>query len=199
MTRPSSAPAAGSPAPWRQQLARLNRQTRAWWAERTSRERLLLRAAALAVGLALAWAAGLKPALRDIEQVRERLPRLRADAAQVDALILEAQALAHRRSGRLDADELAEALGAGLRRAGLEASATLNEISGPESGSPRQWEILLSGADAERAMEWLSGLPYLLRLRVHAVELRRASMDGRDRPGHVSGRIVVGPPAEGSP
>lgn len=182
---------------WRQQLARLRKQAHAWWAERTSRERFLLSAGALAVGIALIWTIGLKPALRDIEQARERLPRLHADAAQVDALILETQALTHRRSGQLEAGTLTEALDASLRRAGLESTSALSEVSSPED-SARQWEVILDNADAQRSMEWLSGLPYLLRLRIQSLDLRRASIEGRDRPGHVSGRVLIGQP-EGTP
>src|SRR3546814_12014539 len=58
---------------------------------------------------ALVWLLGLKPALNTIEQSREQLPRLHADAAQVDALILEAQALQRGQTGKIDATDILQA------------------------------------------------------------------------------------------
>jgi general secretion pathway protein M len=184
---------------WRHQLIEIRRRGLAGWAERTSRERLLLSGSAIVVGLALVWSLGLQPALATIAQSREQLPRLHADAAQVEALIIEARALRHRQSGKLDAAGLAEALGASLQRAGLASSSTMTEMNVPRNDATRQWEVVLDNADAERVMEWLASLPHLLRLHAQAVELNRASIDGRDRPGYVTGRIVVGQPAEPTP
>jgi general secretion pathway protein M len=167
--------------------------------ERTARERALLRIGAVVAIAALVWMHGLRPALNTIAQSRELLPRLHADAAQVDALILEAQSLQRRQSGTIDGNELSQALHASLRRAGLEEAVTLSE-TGPSSGSaPRQWEITLSNASAAPVLEWLASLPYLLQLRIQTVELARATVDGRDTPGHVSGRIAVHQPAKSNP
>lgn len=178
-------------AVWRQQLDALKLQAAAWWNERTSQERMLLRAGAIVVAVALVWSLGLRPALNSIAQSRELLPRLYANAAQVDALILEAQALQGRQSGKINTASLPEALRASLQRAGLEDSATLKEVPASKSGSSQQWEIALLNANAERTMQWLAGLPYLLQLQTQTVELQRTNIDGRDRPGHVSGRIVI--------
>lgn len=199
MTTRPNAQAQARGTSWRQQLAGTQKHAQRWWAERTPRERLLLSLGALVAGLALIWTAGLQPALRDIEQARQQLPRLHADAAQVDALILESQALTHRRSGQINAGALTDALDASLRRAGLEASSTSRETGATGPDPARQWEITLSNADAQRSMEWLSGLPYLLRLHIDSLELRRASIDGRDRPGHVSGRVIVSLPVKALP
>lgn len=181
---------------WRQQLDALKQQYVSWWKERTSQEQTLLRITAVLILVALIWTLGLQPALRTIAQSRELLPRLHAQAAQVDALILESQALQRRQSGKIEAADLSEALRIGLRRAGLEeASATLNETRPAAGDKARHWEITLFNANAARVMEWLAGLPYLLQLETQAVDLARANVDGRDRPGHVSGRIVVRQPA----
>jgi general secretion pathway protein M len=194
--QPSESPHA---AVWRQHFDTLTQQAAAWWDERTSQERILLRAGAIVIALALIWTLGLRPALHSIAQSRELLPRLYANAAQVDALILEAQALQGRQSGKIDAASLPEALRASLQRAGLEDSATLNETPASKGGPSSQWEIALANANAERTMQWLAGLPYLLQLQTQAVELERSNIDGRDRPGHVSGRIVVHLPAKAAP
>lgn len=196
--RPQS-PQSTQAAIWRQQLNTLKLQAAAWWNERTQQERTLLRAGSIVVAMALVWTLGLKPALDSIAQSRELLPRLHANAAQVDALVLEAQALQRMQSGKIDAASLSQALRTSLQRSGLEDSSTLNEIRVSGGDSSQQWEITLLDASAERVMQWLAGLPYLLQLQTQTVELARANIDGRDRPGRVSGRIVVHQPAKPAP
>jgi general secretion pathway protein M len=184
-------------APWRQQFDLLKRAADTWWLQRTSQERRLLCLCAVVVVTALAWTLGLRPALNTIEQSRELLPRLRAQTAQVDTLILEARSLQRSQSGKIDPANLPQALRASLRRAGLEETATLSQTGQPSNNSPRQWEITMHNANATRLMEWLAGLPYLLQVQTQVVELKRASIDGRDRPGHVSGRVIVQLPEQG--
>lgn len=186
-------------AVWRQQLDALRQQAGAWWKERTPRERLLLQAGSALLIVFLVWAQGLRPALDTIAQSRELLPHLRAQAAQADALILEAQDLQRVKTGQLQPAELAQALRASLRRAGLEESSTLSETREAANDASPQWEIALVNANAGRAMQWLAGLPKQLRLQTESVDLVRANVDGRDRPGHVSGRIVVRQPAKQAP
>ncbi|MFA5490340.1 MAG: type II secretion system protein GspM [Candidimonas sp.] len=180
----------------RDQLNSFKRQAGAWWTQRSGRERLLLLACSAVIIVSLAWMLILRPALDTIAQSRELLPRLHAEAAQVQALIQETQALQRNQSGRIDPVELPRTLRASLRRAGLEASATLSETAGLAAGdgTTRQWEFTLHNANALQVMEWLSGLPHLAQLRTTMVELVRATVDGRDRPGHVSGRILVQQP-----
>jgi len=187
-------------AVWRRQADELKLRMLAWWKERSARERRLLAAGAAVIGAALIWTQVLQPALDTIALSRELLPRLRAQAAQVDALILEARALQRGQSARIDPAELSEALRAGLRRAGLEASAALSEISeANHDKAAGQWEVALHDANATRVMEWLAGLPHLGPLHARIVDLKRANIDGRDRPGHVSGRIVLQAAARQTP
>ncbi len=185
-----------SPAVWRRQLATLEQQARAWWKARSAQERRLLRLCAIVVAAALAWVLGLQPALKTIAESRDQLPRLHADAAQVHAYILEAQALQRSPTGKIDGTDLTQALRASLRRAGLDDAFSLSETGG---AAARQWEVSLFNANAARVMEWLAGLPYLLQLQTATVELARANVEGRDRPGHVSGRIIVRQPAKDQP
>lgn len=199
MNAPNHPPESSEAAVWRQQIDALRQQAVAWWGERTPQERMLLRVGAVVVVVVLVWAQGLQPALNTIAQSRELLPRLHADAAQVDALILEAQTLRRSQSGKIDAAGLSQALRDSLQRSGLKESATLSETRNSTGGSSRQWEIVLFNASAARVMEWLAGLPNLLQLQTLTVELARANVDGRDRPGHVSGRIVVHQPAQRAP
>jgi len=183
----------------RRRMAAARQQAHAWWRARTPRERVLSSVAAAAAVAALAWAQAIRPALQTIEQSREQLPRLYADAATVDALIAEAQALERSAPGRMDAASLPDALRASLRRAGLEASveiAAADAADSAQGGPARQWDIALRDADVARVMKWLAGLPYLLRVQTDSVELARAHADGRDRPGSVTGRVRVSLPGE---
>ena len=185
-------------AVWRQQRDTLRQQADAWWKERTAQERRLLKLGAAVIAAALVWTLGLQPALTTIAQSREQIPRLHADAARVDALILEAQGLQRSQTGAINAAELSGALSASLSRAGLDDGVRVNETVDVAGTALRQWEIDLFNANAERVMEWLADLPYLLQLRIYSVELVRANVDGRDRPGHVTGRVVVQLPSEGN-
>ena len=178
---------------WRRQFDAAERRAAAWWLERSRRERVLLRVGTLVLALALLWTLGLKPALDSISLSQERLPRLRAEAARIDALILEAQTLQRRQSGRVDPSALTPALQASLRRAGLEAAATLDTARIAADSAREAWEVSLSNASAAHVMEWLASLPHLLHLRITAVALSRSQIDGRDRPGQVSGHVFVQP------
>lgn len=180
-----------APLAVRSQIDSSRRQAAAWWAGRTPRERRLLSTGALFLALTLVWVAGLKPALDSIAHSQRLLPRLHTEAAQIDALVLEAQALQHRQSGRIEPAAIPQALQTTLRRAGLEASATVASSGATEDSLAAQWEIRVTDASAARLMEWLASLPSLLHLRVKTAELSRSQVDGRDRPGEVSGRIVL--------
>ena len=186
-------------AAWRRQLHIAQGQAGAWWAKHTPRERRLLRAGTVFIAVALLWTIGLKPALDSIALSNERLPHLRADAARVDALILESQALQRRQSGRIDASGLPQALQASLRRAGLETAAQVNDAPDATGPASPAWEISITDASAARVMEWLAGLPQLLHVQITAVDLARSRIDGRDRPGQVSGLVIVRLPKERAP
>src|SRR5690606_32266063 len=136
------------------------------------------------------WTIGIAPAVESIRQSKQRLPQLRADAAQIDAFILEAQTLQWRRAGRITSEEIAQGLEAGLRRSGLASTSTI----APSSDTASHWQISFNDAGAARVMQWLAELPATFHVRVVSVELTRSQTDGRDRPGHVSGRITLQPP-----
>jgi len=182
-----------------QQVLAVRQQAGAWWKERSQREQRLLQISAVLLGLALLWLIGLKPPLESIERAREQLPRLRAEAAEIDALILEAGALQRRQSGRSDAADLPQALQMSLRRAGLEDSVSFAGDATPLNPAAPVWEVSVHDASAARLMEWLADLPHLLHLQVTAVELSRSRIEGRDRPGQVSGRITLQQPQKVQP
>ena len=185
--------AASSPAcaGWRSQLDARRRQSAAWWAVRTPRERRMLTVGALFLALTLLWTLGLKPAIDSIARSQQQLPRLRADAAQIDTLVLEAQSLQRQGASRIDPATIPQALQTMLRRAGLEASVTVRPAKPSLNIMAAEWEVLVSDASAARLMEWLASLPSVLHVSVRTAKLSRSQVGGRDRPGQVSGHIIL--------
>lgn len=171
---------------------------RAWWSAKTPRERTLLGIAFTLLAVFVIWSFGVRPALDTIARSHDTLPRLRAEAIQIDAYILEARALERRRTGQIDPATLSDSLNEDLHRAGLGNHASSSATAIPSVGS-EGWEITLTDAPASAVFDWLAGLPYRLQLQVHSIDLHRSRIDGRDRPGHVSGHVVVLAPGERRP
>jgi general secretion pathway protein M len=175
---------------WRARLEPLARRSHAVWQQRTAREQRLLKGGALLLIAAVLWAASLRPALHKIQHAREQLPVLQAQASQLDAIILEAKALGRGRSGVLSAAETELALQASLRSMGLDG---VSVLSRPEGATTReaQWQFQFTNAPAGRIMEWMANLPFVAQLQTRQVDLARSNVDGRDRPGLLSGVIVL--------
>ncbi len=160
------------------------------WAARSQREKRLLIAMAVVLLAAILWTLALAPALRTIQRAQAGLPGLQARAAQLDAVIREAQALGQVRRGQLSAAEAGEALAASLRDAGLDAGLA---AQGPDvdSGAVAQWRIRFDDAPAAQVVEWLAGLPDIASLRVRQLDLGRSLVAGRERPGRLSGEVLL--------
>lgn len=178
------------PQAWRQRGAQLHSGALAWWVRHPRHERLLLAACAALVLVALLWLVVMRPAWHTLSEAREQLPLLRSELAQVQAVVREAQALQQGRSARIDASQVPAALAASLRRANLESSVQVT------ADGPRRWSAVVHDAPAARLMDWLAGLPFLVQTRTESVVLERTNIDGRDRPGSVTGRIVLAQDAE---
>ncbi|MCK2094559.1 type II secretion system protein GspM [Thauera aromatica] len=172
------------PVVWTQRADGLRQQFGNWWLQHPPHERRLMAIGAVVVGVALLWLVGIQPALRTLDEAREQLPRLRAETAQLQAIVHEARGLQRGRVGNIDLAQVPEALRASLRRAGLESASVFERGSG-------RWEIVVESASAASVMDWLAGMPLLLQLQTQALDLTRTNVDGRDRPGHVSGRITL--------
>jgi len=174
----------------RARLEPLAEQGRLAWKRRTRREQTLLRGGALLLAAALLWTIGLKPALERIDSARAQLPVLQAQASRLDAIILEARALDRGRSGAMSADETGQALQASLRSAGLDS---LSEFSRLTDTAPdeAQWQVRFANAPAGRIVEWMSSLPFVAQVQTRQVDLARSNVDGRDRPGQLTGAIVL--------
>lgn len=174
----------------RARLQPLARQTRAAWQQRTPREQALLRGGALLLVAVLLWVVALRPALQTIQTAHRQLPVLGAQAARLGAVILEAEVLSRGRSGVIPASDTEQALRTSLRAAGLE---TVSVLSRSEGGVAKeaQWQVQFTNAPAGRIMEWMTDLPFVAQMQTRRVDLARSNVDGRDRPGQLSGVVVL--------
>lgn len=175
---------------WREGLEPLANQARTAWQHKTSRERGLLLGGGLLLVAVLLWVVALRPALHTVQNARQQLPALLAQTSELDAVILEAQALGRGRSGTMQASDTEQALQASLRNAGL---VTVSVLSRSDSAAPdeTQWQVQFSNAPAGRILEWMASMPFVAQVRTRQVDLARSNVDGRDRPGQLSGVIVL--------
>jgi len=174
----------------RLKLEPLAEQSSATWHRLSKRERNLLRVAACMVAVALIWLFSLQPALDEVRKANERLPLLQSQSSQLDAIILEAKALDRGRSGKLSVAETEEALRASLVTVGLDD--LIQFTTSVET--PLNWQIRFTNAPANRLIDWLANLPYVARVKTVSVDLARSNVDGRDRPGQLSGTVVIAMP-----
>jgi len=173
----------------------LVQQARLAWKARTRREQTLLRGAALLLAAVLLWTVGLKPALEGIRQARSQLPVLQAEASRLDAIILEARALDRGRSGVMSADETEQALKGSLASVGLDALGQFERLDDAPSGETH-WQVRFANAPAGRVVEWMANLPFVAQVQTRRADLARSNVDGRDRPGQLTGVVVLALPAK---
>jgi general secretion pathway protein M len=167
----------------------------AHWHRLSPREKRLAGLAGVVVMTALIWVMALQPAMQTVERLGTALPRLRADAARLDAVIREARQLsAASRPQVLTAGQTPQALREALEQAGLAQTASVILAS---AGT---WQILLDRAPVQEALAWLQDMPFVLRLQATEVSLHRSvDEQGRMLSGVVSGSITVVLPAGGRP
>lgn len=180
-----------------------------WWSERTVREQRLLRVTVGVLVSAAFWWLGVQPALTSMEHSKRTLLRLQNEAASLDGLILEAQRLTRARVARLDAEAIQATLVASSQASGLDLTVKPGMTQGsdrpslqsqvPDGLTSVQWVLELEDVDAAKLMDWLARLPQLVAGNVISMELARSRRDGRDRPGRVTGTIILGTMAEDQP
>ncbi|HVL76418.1 MAG TPA: type II secretion system protein GspM [Noviherbaspirillum sp.] len=129
----------------------------AYWNERNARERTMLAAAAGVLVLALIYLLLLDPALSGREELAQRLPALRQQAAEVQALTREAAAAGSRTAATAPA-VTRETLQTSLSRRGLQAQ----EIS----VSGELVRLRFEGASFAAQTEWLAEMHRTARLAV---------------------------------
>lgn len=160
------------PPVWHQRWRVGRDKAAARWRQLTSREQAMLAGGAMALLLVLVVQIGVRPALDDIVRSDAKLPRLRAQAAQVDAVVQEALALQGSVRGRIPPSELGGELTASLTQAGLSGEHTVQAVAG--SAEPA-WEVRVTEVSAAALFVWLSSTPAQLRLSLQAAELARAA------------------------
>jgi general secretion pathway protein M len=163
------------------------------WSQLSPRERRLCGAAVLLLAAAVSWWAGLKPALDTLRQARTQLPVLLAQSAELDAIMLESRALGRERRGAMTLEETVAALRDSLHAAGLQGQGRFAPPSAIQDGA--QLVLTVERMPVAGLLAWLAQLPGMARVRVLGVDLTRSHIDGRDRPGLLSGTVTLFVPA----
>lgn len=179
----------------RSRLQPLSERARHAWAQRTRRERSLLQWAALVIAAALVWLLALQPAIGRIRTAQAQLPSLQDQAGRLNTIILEAKALDRGRVGALSEPETEDALVSSLASNGLQAVAVVSRAEGASA----QWQVDFTNAPAARIVDWMANLPFIAQVQTRRVELLRSRVDGRDRPGQLTGKVEVAMPDRETP
>ena len=156
------------PAAWTARLQAARDAARGQWVRMTDRERRLVRALGVVLATAAIFLLAVRPAWRDIARWQDELPRLRAQAATVDALVQEAQALRRSQAARVPLSAMEDELRASLERAGLGDS---HRIASREDG--RSWDVEFENIPTGALFDWLMHGPSLLRLRLEQAHIER--------------------------
>jgi general secretion pathway protein M len=160
---------------------------KAWWQQRTARERLVIGAGALMTLLALTWALLWQPMTRQQTALQSRL----ATHQNTMALLQEARSLRRAQSAKpADGATLTAAgnraslpvmVDRGLRMGGLAAS-----IRSIQPVGENQLTVTLEGAPFDQLVAWLERAA-----REQSVFVIEASMDRGASPGSVNARLTV--------
>lgn len=149
----------------------------AFWNERNKREQNMLVAAAAVIVLGLAYALLIDPALSGRADLAKRLPALRQQAAEVQALSKEASALGGRTSTPPPA-MTRESIETSLARKGLKAQSVT--VSGELA------KLQLNGVPFSSMMEWLTEMQKSARLSV-----AEAVVEAQQQPDTVNANLTL--------
>jgi general secretion pathway protein M len=161
----------------------MSERLRQWWIGLSQRERIASSIGAALVLAVLIFLIALEPAWRARARLSGELPRLRAEAAEVDALAQEAKRL----RSRTLALESPEQVKAALTRLLAEKQLTGVAI---RDGEDRR--VLLSGKRVEAAawLAWMKDVSSELPLRVASARISRTA------PGVVDAEVALAPPGQ---
>ena len=151
-----------------------------WWTGLSRRERVATGVAATFVALAALYLIAIEPAWRSRARLADELPRLRAQAAEMDALAQEAKKLGTR--ARV-VDSPAQARSALVKLAAEKnlAAATVQD------GDDRRLVVALRKADATSTLALLKDASSELPLRISAARISRLA------PGIVDADVTLIP------
>lgn len=151
-----------------------------WWTGLSRRERLSSVVAATFVVLAVLYLAAIEPAWRTRARLASELPRLRAQAAEIDALALEAKKLNARAS---TTDSPAQARAALVK---LAAEKNLPSTT-VQDGDNQRLVVALRKADATSTLALLKDASSELPLRISVARISRTA------PGVVDADVTLTP------
>jgi general secretion pathway protein M len=131
---------------------------RRFWAEREPRERTLLTAVGLLVGLAVLYLALVDPAISGIARLQRSLPPARAQAAELNAMLAEVRALKARPAvASISGQDALPALEQSLAAAGLKSARMVPLANGAlqltfSNVSYATWSVWLATTERELGM-----------------------------------------------
>ncbi len=169
---------------WRARWRDLRRHALTRWQRMSSREQHLVQILAAVLVVWLILQILILPAWREVVRHGNALPTLRAEVAQVDALIQESLALGQQRGAQIAPDTIDAELAASWRMATIGTAPALTR--GP--GLPSAWTLTFEHAQATALIDWLAYGPAALRLSVRELNMTR-DRDAQNKPiaGRVSG------------
>lgn len=139
---------------------------RLWWQGLNQRERAMTAAGATLVAIALLYVAAIEPAWKARARLGAELPKLRAQAAEIDAMAQEA--------GRLKGSGTAVASASAARTA-LEQSAARGNLGAVRIAvlDERRLSASAKGVPAGQWLAWLEESARESRLRISQVKMSR--------------------------
>lgn len=144
---------------------------RAWWQGLARRERMLVAAAAVIVLAALVYLLAVEPAWKARARLAVELPRLRAQAAEVEALALEARQLAKRGAAPASAGAAKTALEQSLAAARFRDARVI-------ALDERRLTVNVQAAAVAPWLAWLDQAARESRLRIARVQVLLAAAPG---------------------
>lgn len=154
------------------------------WQALAARERAMLVAATVFVGLALLWALAFEPAWTGRQKLAAELPTLRAKLARVESLAAEAGQLSNVAGSTASPQELRTQLERSLATAGLSARVQSINVSGDLI------ELRLKAVPFPSLAFWLDAALRETRMRVVDVSITREATGA----GAVTARIALEAP-----
>lgn len=158
-------------------IQELRAQADAFWQVRTEQERKLLRIGGIVVGLALFYGLLVDPALTGRAALQKSLPQLRQQAAEMQAMAREAQALQSQNT-IAPTPMTRDNLNAGLAARGLNPQ-SLN-VTGEYA------KLQFNGAQYAGIVAWLDAIR--IESRISVVD---ASFTAQDAPGVVNASLTL--------
>lgn len=145
---------------------------RARWDALAARERRLIALAVGLISLALLWTLLIEPAWQGRARLRAELPELRAQVAQVEALVAESRRLGPTGGAEMPLPAIREELERSLGAAGIRTNLAQIEVRGDRI------EMRFNDVPFAVWLAWLEGAQRSLRLRIVQVTAAREGAQG---------------------